>query len=171
MLESQLHMFRKMAGDILMMVGHQLKLNSPNAKRGKNFNITYALGYMVNCYVETLVSPAMIGFHHKSQMEVWMMNEYGVEESWTKLVCISNLPIHHPLPRGLENTAYMAIYNSKLAIAHVSENGDILMMVGRQLKLHRPNAKRGKNFNIPYNLGYMVTSYFETLVSPAMIGL
>ncbi|XP_031112042.1 F-box/kelch-repeat protein At3g23880-like [Ipomoea triloba] len=111
------------------------------------------------------------GFHHKSQMEVWMMNEYGVEESWTKRVCISNLPIHHPLPRGLENTAYMAIYNSKLAIAHVSENGDILMMVGRQLKLYRPNAKRGKNFTIPYNLGYMVFSYIETLVSPAMIGL
>nr|GMD65718.1 F-box/kelch-repeat protein At3g23880-like [Ipomoea batatas] len=110
-------------------------------------------------------------FHHKSQMEVWMMNEYGVEESWTKRVCISSLPLHHPLPRGFENTAYMAICNARIAIAHVSESGDILMKVGRQLKLHRPNAKRGKNFNITYALGYMVTSYVETLVSPAMIGL
>ncbi|XP_019200060.1 PREDICTED: F-box/kelch-repeat protein At3g23880-like [Ipomoea nil] len=111
------------------------------------------------------------GFHHKHQMEVWVMNEYGVEESWTKLVRISNLPVHHPVSRGFENTTYMAICNSKLAIAHVSKNGDILMMVGHQLKLHRPNAKGGKNFNIPFGLGYMVTSYVETLVSPAMIGL
>nr|GME05394.1 F-box/kelch-repeat protein At3g23880-like [Ipomoea batatas] len=111
------------------------------------------------------------GFHHRSQMEVWMMNEYAVEESWTKRVCISSLPVHHPLPRGLENTAYMAICNARIAIAHVSESGDILMKVGRQLKLHRPNAKRGKNFNITYAPGYMVTSYVETLVSPAMIGL
>ncbi|XP_019181408.1 PREDICTED: F-box/kelch-repeat protein At3g23880-like [Ipomoea nil] len=126
-------------GDILMMVGHQLKLHRPNARRG---------------------------FHLKRQMEVWVMNEFGVEESWTKLVCISNLPVHHPLPRGSENTAYMALCNAKLAIVHVSENGDILMMVGHQLKLHRPNARRGKNFNIPYDLGYMVTSYVDTLVSP-----
>ncbi|XP_019200063.1 PREDICTED: F-box/kelch-repeat protein At3g23880-like [Ipomoea nil] len=77
------------------------------------------------------------GFHHKHQMEVWLMNEFGVQESWTKLVCISNLPIHHPLLRGSENTAYMALCNAKLAIVHVSENGDILMMVGHQLKLHR----------------------------------
>ncbi|XP_019166978.1 PREDICTED: F-box/kelch-repeat protein At3g23880-like [Ipomoea nil] len=89
------------------------------------------------------------GFHLKRQMEVWVMNEFGVEESWTKLVCISNLPVHHPLPRISENTAYMALCNVKLAIVHVSENGDILMMVGHQLKLHRPNARRGKNFNIP----------------------
>ncbi|XP_019171510.1 PREDICTED: uncharacterized protein LOC109167030 [Ipomoea nil] len=47
------------------------------------------------------------GFHHKHQMEVWIMNEFGIEESWTKLVCISNLPIHHPLPRGSENTGYV----------------------------------------------------------------
>ncbi|XP_019179780.1 PREDICTED: F-box/kelch-repeat protein At3g23880-like [Ipomoea nil] len=106
------------------------------------------------------------GFHLKRQMEVWVMNEFGVEESWTKLVCISNLPVHHPLPRGSENTAYMALCNAKLTIVHVSENGDILMMVGHQLKLHRPNARRGKNFNIPYDLGYMVTSYVDTLVSP-----
>nr|GLL42218.1 F-box/kelch-repeat protein At3g23880-like [Ipomoea trifida] len=31
-------------------------------------------------------------------------------------------------------------------------------MVRHQLKLHRPNAKRGKNFNIPYALGYMVVN-------------
>ncbi|XP_019171932.1 PREDICTED: F-box/kelch-repeat protein At3g23880-like [Ipomoea nil] len=110
------------------------------------------------------------GFHHKRQMEVWVMNEYGVQGSWTKLVCISNLPFHHPLPRGVENTAYMDICNARLAIAHVFENGDILIKVGHQLKLHRPNAKGGKNFNICYAHGYMVTSYVETLVSPAMIG-
>ncbi|XP_019179772.1 PREDICTED: uncharacterized protein LOC109174980 [Ipomoea nil] len=28
------------------------------------------------------------GFHYKRQMEVWLTNEYGVEEFWTKLVCI-----------------------------------------------------------------------------------
>lgn len=72
---------------------------------------------------------------------------------------------------SLENSAYIAICNDKLAIAHVSENSDILMMVGHQLKLYRPNAKRGKNFNISYALGYMVTSYMETLVSPVMIDL
>nr|GMD63714.1 F-box/kelch-repeat protein At3g23880-like [Ipomoea batatas] len=63
--------------------------------------------------------------------------------------------VFHPLTRGLDNTAYMAMCNAKLSIAHVYENGDILMMVRHQLKLHRPNGKRGKNFNIPYVLGYM----------------
>ncbi|XP_019200061.1 PREDICTED: uncharacterized protein LOC109193662 [Ipomoea nil] len=125
----------------------------------------------ISGFVHPRIAVFVSGVHHKRQMEVWVMNEYGVEESWTKLVCISNLPVHHPVSRGFENTTYMAICNAKLAIAHVSENGDILMMVGRQLKLHRPNAKGGKNFNIPFGLGYMVTSYVETLVSPAMIGL
>nr|GMD67886.1 F-box/kelch-repeat protein At3g23880-like [Ipomoea batatas] len=78
-------------------------------------------------------------------------------------ICISEsrgflFAVHHPLPRGLENTAYMAICNARIAIAHVSESGDILMMVGRQLKLHRPNAKRGKNFNITYAIGYMAVN-------------
>nr|GMC90763.1 F-box/kelch-repeat protein At3g23880-like [Ipomoea batatas] len=60
-------------------------------------------------------------FHHKRQIEIWVMNEYEVEESWTKLVCNSNLPVHHPLPRGLENSTYMAIFNntSLKLIVHV----------------------------------------------------
>ncbi|XP_019181403.1 PREDICTED: F-box/kelch-repeat protein At3g23880-like [Ipomoea nil] len=40
------------------------------------------------------------GFHHKHQMEVWVMNEFGVEAI--------ALPLHHPLLRGSENTAYRA---------------------------------------------------------------
>ncbi|XP_031111143.1 uncharacterized protein LOC116015254 [Ipomoea triloba] len=72
-------------------------------------------------------------FHLKGEMEVWVMNVYAIEESWIKLVCISNLPVHHPLTRGLDNTAYMAMCNAKLSIAHVYENGDILMMVRHQL--------------------------------------
>nr|GMD60466.1 F-box/kelch-repeat protein At3g23880-like [Ipomoea batatas] len=95
------------------------------------------------------------GFDLKREMEVWVMNVYAIEESWIKLVCISNLPVHHPLTRGLDYTAYMAMCNAKLSIAHVYENGDILMMVRHQLKLYRPNGKRGKHFNIPYVLGYM----------------
>ncbi|XP_019171039.1 PREDICTED: putative F-box protein At3g16210 [Ipomoea nil] len=87
-------------------------------------------------------------------------------------ICISeSRGLFFAVSRGFENTTNMAICNAKLGIAHFSENGDILMMVGHQLKLHRSNAKGGKNLNIPYGLGYMVTSYVETLVSPAMIGL
>nr|GMD68603.1 F-box/kelch-repeat protein At3g23880-like [Ipomoea batatas] len=79
-------------------------------------------------FVNLIIVVFVSGFHLKREMEIWVMNVYAIEEYWIKPVCISNLPVHHPLTRGLDNTAYMAMCNAKLSIAHVYENGDNLMM-------------------------------------------
>ncbi|CAN4117523.1 unnamed protein product [Withania somnifera] len=89
-----------------------------------------------------------------SKADVWMMKEYGVEKSWTKLVTIS-LPV--------DRRAY-------ISILFVAENCDeFLLQFGGELAVYNSrdgSFKRLDGYTSSDFCQVQVATYFESLASP-----
>ncbi|KAL2506503.1 F-box/kelch-repeat protein [Abeliophyllum distichum] len=86
--------------------------------------------------------------------DVWMMKEYGVRESWTKLICFKDI-------KDYQYEAQMPLY--------MSESGIVLMKHGSTLKLYNSNdvTSNGReicSFDSEYE--YEAITYMESLVLP-----
>ncbi|XP_057486624.1 F-box/kelch-repeat protein At3g23880-like [Actinidia eriantha] len=88
-----------------------------------------------------------------THVDVWVMKEYGVRESWTKLFVISYLP--EPSNDG---------FSRPLCI---SKNGEILLQYGSQLVLYNPKDGTSKILDIQNIYDFLeADTYVESLVSP-----
>ncbi|KAJ7980149.1 F-box/kelch-repeat protein [Quillaja saponaria] len=89
-----------------------------------------------------------------SHTVVWLMNQYGVKDSWTKLLTIPHL----------RSPEYVELEHNPLCI---SENGDVLMQLESGVVLYN---SRNNTFKYPeienYNIWLDVEVYVESLVSP-----
>ncbi|XP_009779429.1 F-box/kelch-repeat protein At3g23880-like [Nicotiana sylvestris] len=91
--------------------------------------------------------------YETNKADMWVMKEYGVEKSWTKLVAISL-----PVDRRVDITPL-----------YVAENGDVLLKLGTELILYNPrNAsfKRLADYVSGDFLQVQVATYLESLTSP-----
>ncbi|KAL3506323.1 hypothetical protein ACH5RR_031705 [Cinchona calisaya] len=86
-------------------------------------------------------------------MDVWMMMEYGVIESWTK-VCF--------IPFAYNPGRFIVC-----APVFLSKNGEILLKFDQYLVLFNPKIGSRRYFQIPLRFGEItVDMYVESLVSP-----
>ncbi|XP_017436686.1 F-box/kelch-repeat protein At3g23880 isoform X2 [Vigna angularis] len=91
--------------------------------------------------------------YKKTHFVVWMMKDYGIRESWFKLVSIPYLP-------NPEDFSYSGPY-------YVSENGEVLLMFEFDLILYDPRDNSFKYPRIESGKGWFDAEvYVETLVSP-----
>ncbi|KAJ7980153.1 F-box/kelch-repeat protein [Quillaja saponaria] len=87
-----------------------------------------------------------------SDSTVWLMKEYGVKDSWTRLVTVPYF----------QNPEYLG--NKPLFI---SENGEVLMQFARIVVLYNPSTNSFRFPGIQNNIGWIdVVVYVESLVSP-----
>ncbi|XP_051134216.1 F-box/kelch-repeat protein At3g23880-like [Andrographis paniculata] len=93
-------------------------------------------------------------FDYGSYMDVWVMGEYGAQESWTKLACLS----YYLLLRR-----HRHLVRPKLLF--VAENGGVLLSLGSDLILYKP-----PNSHEVYSIGSGAevegVTYSESLLSP-----
>ncbi|KAK9283287.1 hypothetical protein L1049_011523 [Liquidambar formosana] len=88
-----------------------------------------------------------------SHAEVWVMGEYGVKESWTKLFVIRCQSLKYLIPLGF------------------TKNGEFLMEINRE-KLVNYNFKRKREefiLSTTNGFDFKMTTYLESLVSPNAI--
>ncbi|KAK7303216.1 hypothetical protein RJT34_14118 [Clitoria ternatea] len=91
--------------------------------------------------------------YRKTHFVVWMMKDYGVRESWVKLVTIPYLP-------NPEDFSYSGPY-------YISENGEVLLMFEFDLILYDPRDNSFKYPRIESGKGWFDAEvYVETMVSP-----
>ncbi|KAK4283593.1 hypothetical protein QN277_000528 [Acacia crassicarpa] len=91
--------------------------------------------------------------HKKTHFVVWLMKDYGVRESWMKLVSIPYLP-------NPEDFSYSVPYC-------ISKNGKVLLMFEFDLVLYDPKDQSFKYPRIEGGKGWFDAEvYVETLVSP-----
>ncbi|KAL9165480.1 hypothetical protein ABFS82_06G173500 [Erythranthe guttata] len=111
-------------------------------------------------YVETDFSPSLgvlggclcvLSNSRKSSVDVWVMKEYGVSESWTKIVTVPYLDVPWEGP-----------YSTPLC---VGSNGEILLMYGSNLMIYSPRDNRFRRPKIR-NFGAFLEAdvYCESLV-------
>ncbi|XP_062015071.1 F-box/kelch-repeat protein At3g23880-like [Rosa rugosa] len=87
-------------------------------------------------------------------MTIWMMNEYGINKPWTKLM---NIPTN------------IIPYKIYLRPKHVVENGEVLMILdGKDFVIYNPKENKYRTvFQSPTILqSAAVVVYLDTLVSP-----
>lgn len=97
----------------------------------------------------------------ETTLTVWVMNEYGVKASWTKLVHISP-KIDLPWPR-------FGIHDSLFPV-RILENGEVLMSCNEhELVQYNPKEKTYKTVLVT-NLSCEGVMYAKTLVSPVIDG-
>lgn len=90
---------------------------------------------------------------HGYRTDVWMMKEYGVRESWTKLTSIPYLIeiSKHEYP----------------VLLYLSKNGEILLEFGSHIVLYDPQSRSFKNPGIRnFDACLEANTYLESLVSP-----
>ncbi|KAL4380409.1 hypothetical protein HN51_003704 [Arachis hypogaea] len=91
--------------------------------------------------------------HKRTHFVVWVMKDYGVAESWIKLVTVPYLP-------NPEDFSYSGPY-------YVSEKGEVLLMFEFDLVLFDPSDRSFKYPRIQNGKGWFDAEvYVETLVSP-----
>ncbi|OIT27851.1 PREDICTED: F-box/kelch-repeat protein At3g23880-like [Nicotiana attenuata] len=91
--------------------------------------------------------------YETNKADMWVMKEYGVEKSWTKLVAISL-----PVDRRVDITPL-----------YVAENGDVLLKLGTELILYNSrntSFKRLADYVSGDFLQVQVATYLESLTSP-----
>ncbi|GMP56610.1 hypothetical protein CsSME_00021029 [Camellia sinensis var. sinensis] len=125
------------------------KLPMPQPKNGDG-DIILGLGVlegclcMVRCYDE---HPS----GHVGIVELLAMKEYGMQESWTTMFIISNLP-------------ELGIYDNVVPLCFI-KNGELLIKVGRKhLRAYNPNDNSQRDVTIPTYLDAIV--YEESVVTP-----
>jgi F-box interacting protein len=91
-------------------------------------------------------------FNHSKETHwgVWMMKEYGVAKSWTKLMIIPHKKLTRNCPRRFH-----------IDPLFVSENGAVLVRTRRRLVLYNLN-----NGRLSYKLGWDIYMNHQSLVSP-----
>ncbi|KAI4317711.1 hypothetical protein L6164_025560 [Bauhinia variegata] len=114
----------------------------------KEDSSTPALGVLKGCLC--------LNYDYKgTHSVVWLMKEFGVRESWVKLVTIPYLP-------NPEDFSYSMPFC-------ISENGQVLMMFEFDLVLYDPRDQSFKYPKIESGKGWFDAEvYVETLVSPLM---
>lgn len=86
-----------------------------------------------------------------AQAEVWVMKEYGVKESWTKVLAIKCNPL-------------MNFMSTPLCVL---PNGEYLLVLRRELGLYNPEDNTFKQLKDFVGTIYMASLYVESLVLPS----
>ncbi|GFP90674.1 F-box/kelch-repeat protein at3g06240 [Phtheirospermum japonicum] len=89
---------------------------------------------------------------HSTHMDVWVMKEYGVSESWTKFVRI-------PFFLDLRDHEFV-----RPCPLFFSEDGKVLINYGTSLFLYNPESHHQFGSTVSVH----ATTYFESLVSPSL---
>ncbi|KAG8388463.1 hypothetical protein BUALT_Bualt02G0128400 [Buddleja alternifolia] len=89
---------------------------------------------------------------HSTYMDVWVMKEYGVKNSWTKVVRI-------PFYLNLEDSEFL-----RPSPLFLMQDGKILINYGSNLRLYDPRNPHIHHFGKSFEVEAM--TYFESLVSP-----
>ncbi|KZV40698.1 F-box/kelch-repeat protein-like [Dorcoceras hygrometricum] len=93
-------------------------------------------------------------FHdHGSYMNIWMLKEYGVKESW-------NIMVSFPYFFRTLHPDYI-----RLKLLFVSENGGILMRLGSNMIMYKPSQYH-EIYPVIDNIDVEATTYIESFVSP-----
>lgn len=107
-----------------------------------------------NCPISSSIVMSGNSLLVSHEFSIWMMKEYGVEESWTEVIYI----YPEDLPQG---------FSFYLAPICILDNGEVLLNCRKDLGLYDPERKRYRNViwtcEVPCPL---YVSYVETLISP-----
>ena len=115
---------------------------------GDLINYRPVLGVLRNCL-------AVCFDHKKTHWVVWMMKEYGIQPSWTKLVIIPHVE------RWLDRLS------RSLNPLYISEDGVVLAATSSsKLVLYNSNNGRLNCSMAESNIGFDVRIYHESLISP-----
>ncbi|KAK4372796.1 hypothetical protein RND71_008180 [Anisodus tanguticus] len=101
---------------------------------------------------------SLFGFCHcesQGEVDIWVMKEYGVKESWTKFASVA----YYVIP----GIFYLPLY--------INEDGDVLLIDGQSLVLFntRNNMYKDLHIHIPdARFRIDMATYNETLVSPVI---
>ncbi|KAJ8540411.1 hypothetical protein K7X08_030330 [Anisodus acutangulus] len=101
---------------------------------------------------------SLFGFCHcesQGEVDIWVMKEYGVKESWTKFASVA----YYVIP----GIFYLPLY--------INEDGDVLLIDGQSLVLFntRNNMYKDLQVHIPdARFRIDMATYNETLVSPVI---
>ncbi|KAK9287766.1 hypothetical protein L1049_016206 [Liquidambar formosana] len=98
--------------------------------------------------------PSIVCSNFDDYVEIWVMKEYGVKASWTKVVTIES------------ETA--PIYEDWVAALWFSKNDEVLIDVdGKILAMYNPKEKTRRNLMVHGDCAWFETfMYVESLVSP-----
>ncbi|XP_057448180.1 F-box/kelch-repeat protein At3g23880-like [Lotus japonicus] len=85
--------------------------------------------------------------------DVWLMKEYGNQQSWTKLFSVAKQLFHHQVFDTL----------------HIFEEDQLLLVCGSKLYLYHPRDNTLKTHQIQNITGWVVPGvYVESLISPSL---
>ncbi|KAF7146087.1 hypothetical protein RHSIM_Rhsim04G0210700 [Rhododendron simsii] len=97
----------------------------------------------------------------ESHLNVWVMKEYGVEESWTKLFVVSNVPPNVPGESFFEYCALLCFTKDGEFVLRLNLGASV------KLAIYNPKRKTYKRIGMPQNWkGFDADLYVESLVSP-----
>ncbi|PQP93022.1 hypothetical protein Pyn_07888 [Prunus yedoensis var. nudiflora] len=91
---------------------------------------------------------------------IWIMKEYGVKESWTRVIKISS--------EILAQQVFVEVDKLELKVVCILENGEVLMdHEGKVLVSYNPKTRTFRNIiKGKEDDEFQATTYLETLVSP-----
>ncbi|PIN12080.1 hypothetical protein CDL12_15317 [Handroanthus impetiginosus] len=91
-------------------------------------------------------------YDHSRFMDIWMMKEYGMKDSWSKIVCFPYFSMKHQVHR-------------RPKVLLVSENGGSLVNLGSLLIMYKP-PQYHEILRLGYNVEVEAATYSESLISP-----
>ncbi|GAU36495.1 hypothetical protein TSUD_316210 [Trifolium subterraneum] len=113
--------------------------------------------YMCRPSICVLNHSLCLCYVNKTHLVVWLMKEYGVVDSWTKLMSI---------PREKLTFLNSIEPYSTIELLFISENGGVLLMVSSQLILYNLNCGELDYPSISVEDVYDPQIYCESLISP-----
>jgi F-box interacting protein len=122
-------------------------------------NIIFEGGFRNKCSLYVLNDCLCFCFVNKTHFVVWLMKEYGVIESWAKLMTI---PCEDLIFKNFVNQF------SNIELLFISENGVVLLMVSNQICLYNLNSGMLDHSFISINtiVSDDPVIYCENLISP-----
>lgn len=92
--------------------------------------------------------------HLKSRSDIWVMKEYGVKESWTKLFVVPNVPGE--------------FFFHSFELLCYTKDGELVMVLNSNLLVfYNPELNSYKRIGIPQTCrSFHAAFYVESLVSP-----
>ncbi|PIN12079.1 hypothetical protein CDL12_15316 [Handroanthus impetiginosus] len=91
-------------------------------------------------------------YSYRNYMDIWVMKEYGVKESWSKIVCFPYLLMSH-------------LVHARYKVLFVSENGGSLVNFGSDLIMYKPSQCH-ETFRLENDVEVEAATYSESLISP-----
>ncbi|CAL0334632.1 unnamed protein product [Lupinus luteus] len=108
--------------------------------------LSFSLGVLKNCL-------SIIVHYEEGFSDVWLMNDYGKKESWTKFLCLPFLGFPHVLPYG--------------KVIYIYDDKEVLLEFNSELAIYN---FRNETFNfpeVPDFYGWPEPQiYVESLISP-----